>query len=264
MSDEIRSFTITGAAAQGVGGVAAKKRRATRKRGGEEDIPIIRIPNAVANTSANGNLVNNVSNSVNNSVNALANSSANQNMVMGMNVKASNTVANTNAVAKQNLSSVSANVVNVVKNLAPSNNVTPVVTKLNAPMANVPQTNSQPTNQPEQVQGGDEKKIRVELRKKTTVKKVQLHPKKDEPQKHHVPKKMETRKKHRKVLLGVSSLRKRMTRAKKVQKKVKEMPLDKLKEELIQKKLIKPTSKAPESVLRQIATDAQIVAEKAL
>ena len=33
---------------------------------------------------------------------------------------------------------------------------------------------------------------------------------------------------------------------------------------LIQKKLIKSTSKAPESVLRQIAADAQIVAGKAL
>jgi len=42
------------------------------------------------------------------------------------------------------------------------------------------------------------------------------------------------------------------------------MPLDKLKEELVKKKLIKPTSKAPESVLRQIAADAQIVAGKAL
>jgi hypothetical protein len=55
-----------------------------------------------------------------------------------------------------------------------------------------------------------------------------------------------------------------MTRAKKMQKTVKEMPLDKLKEELIKKKLIKLTSKAPESVLRQIAADAQIVEGKAL
>ena len=38
------------------------------------------------------------------------------------------------------------------------------------------------------------------------------------------------------------------------------MPLDKLKEELIKKKLIRPTSKAPESVLRQIARDSQMVA----
>jgi uncharacterized protein YjeT (DUF2065 family) len=55
-----------------------------------------------------------------------------------------------------------------------------------------------------------------------------------------------------------------MTRAKKMHKKVKEMPLDKLREELISKKLIKSTSKAPESILRQIATDAQIVDSKSL
>ena len=55
-----------------------------------------------------------------------------------------------------------------------------------------------------------------------------------------------------------------MTRAKKLRDKVKDIPIDKLKEELIKKKLIKPTSKAPESVLRQIATDAHIVAGKAL
>jgi len=42
------------------------------------------------------------------------------------------------------------------------------------------------------------------------------------------------------------------------------MPLDKLKEELVKKKLIKPTSKAPEGVLRQIAADAQVLEDKAL
>lgn len=105
----------------------------------------------------------------------------------------------------------------------------------------------------------DDKKIKVELKKKHTEKKVQLHQKKDEPKK-----KTETRKKPRKVLLGISSLHKRMTRAKKMQKVAKEMPIDKLKAELIKKNLIKMTSKAPESVLRQIAADAQIVEGKAL
>jgi hypothetical protein len=110
----------------------------------------------------------------------------------------------------------------------------------------------------------DDKKFKVELKKKQATKKVQLHPKKDGIQKVPIPKKSETRKKNRKVLLGVSSLHKRMTRAKKMHKKVKEMPLDKLREELISKKLIKSTSKAPESILRQIATDAQIVESKSL
>ena len=140
--------------------------------------------------------------------------------------------------------------------------------KLAPPVASAPATirreNAPPVIVSEHKEGEDDKKIKVELKKKQATKKVQLHPKKDEPQKVPVAKKTETRKKNRRVLLGVSSLHKRMTRAKKMQKTVKEMPLDKLKEELLKKKLIKPTSKAPESVLRQIATDAQIMEGKAL
>ena len=125
---------------------------------------------------------------------------------------------------------------------------------------------SQPP-QPEQVsqasqqvsqQGG---KIRVELKKKPLTKMVQLHPKKADVPK--VAKKPQT-KKNRKVLLGMSSLHRRVTRAKKVHTKMKDMPLDKLKALLITKKLIKPASKAPESVLRQIAADAHIVEKNAL
>lgn len=127
----------------------------------------------------------------------------------------------------------------------------------------VPATPAQsgaPTNQ---YMTGGVKHIKVELQKKAAVKKVQLHPKKAEAVKHSSQKKNQTRR-ARKITLGVSSLHKRMTRAKKMHKKVKEMPLDELKKQLIAKKLIKPTSKAPESVLRQIAADAQIVAGKAL
>jgi hypothetical protein len=107
----------------------------------------------------------------------------------------------------------------------------------------------------------DSKHIKVELKKKTTAKKVHLNPKKAEAPK--VAKKHQT-KKVRKVSIGVSSLHKRITRAKKVHKSVKEMPLDKLKAYLISKGIIKPTSKAPEHILRQIAADAEVVAKKAL
>ena len=110
--------------------------------------------------------------------------------------------------------------------------------------------------------GADTKIIKVELKKRAQTKKVQLQPKKaDAPVKG--AKKAQT-KKSRKITLGIKSLHKRMDRAKKMTRKVKEMPLEKLREQLIQKKLIKTTSKAPESVLRQIAADAQIVAGKAL
>ena len=105
-------------------------------------------------------------------------------------------------------------------------------------------------------QGGyheQEKNVRVELKKKTEVKSVHLRPKSD------APKKVQT-KRRSKLTLGISSLRKRITRAKHIHRNVKNMPLDKLKEELIKKNLIRPTSKAPESVLRQIARDSQMVA----
>jgi hypothetical protein len=110
-------------------------------------------------------------------------------------------------------------------------------------------------------QGGDNKSIKVELKKKATVKKVKLHPKKVEAVK--TPKKNQT-KKSRKITLGMASLHKRLTRAKKVHHTMKHMPIDTLKKLLIQKKLIKPTSKAPESILRQIAVDSHIVEGKSL
>lgn len=98
-----------------------------------------------------------------------------------------------------------------------------------------------------------EKNVKVELKKKTETKSVHLRPKSDQP------KKIQT-KRRSKLTLGIVSLRKRITRAKHIHRHVKNMPLDKLKEELIKKNLIRPTSKAPESVLRQIARDSQIVA----
>lgn len=122
-----------------------------------------------------------------------------------------------------------------------------------------------PVNTPSQVtlqQGGTVKQIKVELKKKSSAKKVHLHPKKVEAPKTTIMK--NSTRKARKITLGVSSLHKRMTRANKVHKKMKEMKIDDLKKELIHKKLIKPTSKAPESILRQIAADAQIVAGKSL
>jgi len=108
--------------------------------------------------------------------------------------------------------------------------------------------------------GQETKSIRVELKKRDSAKKVKLHPKKESKP---VLKKSLT-KKSRKITLGVASLHKRMTRAKKVHCTMKAMPIDKLKKLLIQKKLIKPTSKAPESILRQIAADSQIVEGKSL
>jgi len=111
-------------------------------------------------------------------------------------------------------------------------------------------------------QAGGVKHVKVELKKRTSAKKVHLNPKKAEQPKAHI-KKHHTRK-IRKVTLGVKSLHKRVTRAKKLHKEVKEMPLDKLKEKLIKGGLIKANSKAPPELLRQIAGDAEMMAKKAL
>ena len=98
-------------------------------------------------------------------------------------------------------------------------------------------------------------KRKVELRKIHPSKKVHLHSKKPAvPGKPAIQKK-----KTRKIVLGLVSLQKRQTRAKKISQKMKEMPLDKLKLHLVEQGLIKKDSKAPESILRQIAADAQIV-----
>ena len=112
---------------------------------------------------------------------------------------------------------------------------------------------------------GGTKIIKVELKKRATMKRVHLQPKRSDALKG-VKKPLSTpqTKKARKVTLAVGALHKRMKRAKKMTRKVKEMSPQQLREHLIEKKLIKPTSKAPDAVLRQIAADAQIVAGKAL
>lgn len=112
-------------------------------------------------------------------------------------------------------------------------------------------------------QHGGTKQIKVELKKKSHTKKVQLQPKKALPQRP-LPLRKNHTKKIRKVTLGVSSLHKRITRAKKLQKNIKGMPMEALKEKLVKGGLIKSTSKAPKQVLEQIARDADIIAKKAL
>lgn len=111
--------------------------------------------------------------------------------------------------------------------------------------------------QPLQPLQGGTRQIRVELKKKQQSKKVKLNPKREMKPKTHT-------KKSRKFVLGIASLHKRMTRAKKMQKTVKAIPLDKLREQLIKANLIKKTSKAPEAILRQIAEDSQLVGKKIL
>jgi hypothetical protein len=137
--------------------------------------------------------------------------------------------------------------------------VTPKISPEPSYIPSTPDKSAGPSGQ--YAQAGGVKHIKVELKKKTTHKKVHLNPKKTDAPKHS--KKHQT-KKVRKVTLGLSSLHKRITRAKKLHKKVKEMSIETLKDKLVKGGLIKVTSKAPESVLRQIAADAAVVKNKAL
>lgn len=68
--------------------------------------------------------------------------------------------------------------------------------------------------------------------------------------------------KTRKVVLH--ALSKKLNKTRHAMKHAKELPIEQVRAVLIDKKLIKPTSKAPESVLRQIYSDSLIVAKKTL
>lgn len=145
----------------------------------------------------------------------------------------------------------------------------PVPSVINILPSHIPSTpnhSSAPTGQ-YAVTGGakqtDTKHIKVELKKKTSAKKVHLNPKKIDAPKAQLTKKHQTRK-VRKVSLGISNLHRRLTRAKKLHKNIKEMPIEKLKDKLIKGGLIKANSKAPEAILRTIAADAEVVSKKAL
>lgn len=137
---------------------------------------------------------------------------------------------------------------------APSMQNSPPSNSIQTPLLQ-PQQQQQPQ---QQLQQGGVKQIKVELKKKHQSKKVKLHPKRE------ISKVNGQIKKTRKFVLGVSSFHKRMKRAKKMQHTVKAMPIDKLREQLINAKLIKKTSKAPESILRQIAEDSQLVGKHIL
>ncbi len=64
--------------------------------------------------------------------------------------------------------------------------------------------------------------------------------------------------------LVVKSLNSKLKRTRHTIKHAKALPIEQIKKILIEKKLIKPTSKAPESVLRQMYTDTLIVSKKML
>jgi hypothetical protein len=73
-----------------------------------------------------------------------------------------------------------------------------------------------------------------------------------------------TQKVSRRIRVSVSALNKRVNRAKTIKKESQVMPIDKLKKELETAGLIKAGSKAPETILRQMYTDFQVLKQRAL
>jgi len=103
-------------------------------------------------------------------------------------------------------------------------------------------------------QAGGSKATKVILQPSTKSKTVHLAPKGvSKP----VPKKSQ---RARRITLRLQTVKKTQTRTNKIQAAVKDMPIAKVREHLISRKLIKPTSTAPEKVLRQMAVDAHLVA----
>jgi hypothetical protein len=73
-----------------------------------------------------------------------------------------------------------------------------------------------------------------------------------------------TQKVAKRIRVSVSGLNKRVNRAKTIKKESQVMPIEKLKKELETAGLIKAGSKAPETILRQMYTDFQVLKQRAL
>ena len=126
----------------------------------------------------------------------------------------------------------------------------PVPAPASVPAAAAPQTSTPlpRTNIPATMLGGKAKVI-LEPPKKTAAKLVAS--------------KSKTRK-SRKIRVSLSGLGKRITRHKKIQKDARVSSIEEIKKTLVAAKLIKPESKAPETMLRQIYADYQTLKNKAL
>ena len=116
-----------------------------------------------------------------------------------------------------------------------------------APTAAIP--SPQQNNIPPALRGGAKTKVVLEPPKKTAAKLVAS--------------KSKTRK-AKKIRVSLTGLGKRITRHKKIQKEARSHSIEEIKKILVAAKLIKPESKAPESILRQIYADYQTLKNKAL
>ncbi len=100
--------------------------------------------------------------------------------------------------------------------------------------------------------------------KKPKAMKVVLTKKNHGPGATPVPADGPSNKKQRKVTLGIQHLKRRVTKARRLNKITKALSLDQIKKELLAAKIIKEDSKAPEAILRQMYADAKLITTKSL
>jgi hypothetical protein len=104
------------------------------------------------------------------------------------------------------------------------------------------------------------KKIILAPKKRATkivlTRKHHVHPAAAAAAPHHRP--------ARKITLGMIGHKRRITRARRLHKESRTTPLDEIRKKLVEKGVIKETSKAPESVLRQLYADTLTLAQPTL
>jgi len=155
------------------------------------------------------------------------------------------------------VSEIGAPIINIIKDT--NTPAIPLPQKGGSNSASSQKTNIPPgpvINAKEQTGAGTTK---VVLKKKNRTSKVILKPKTGSTP---LPTSGSPVKKTRRLV--VKQVSKRLKKTRHVVKHAKEMPIDQLRKILITKKLIKPNSKAPESILRQIYADSVIVGKKTL
>ncbi len=121
------------------------------------------------------------------------------------------------------------------------------------------EASSQPTQSTQPSAGGGTTKVVIGEKKPRHVKVILTKKRARTPD--AAPKVAE---KAHKVKLKTGRLRKVMRRAQMIRAKAAELPLERVRAELVKEGIIKSTSKAPESMLRQMFADAKILSAKTL
>ena len=111
-------------------------------------------------------------------------------------------------------------------------------------------------------QSGGKPKVVLKASKKPTHKVVLSVSKVVAPVVH--TQKAKTRKVSKKITFSLKNLRKKLTTAKTIKKHSEEKSLDEIKKLLVETKLIKPDSKAPETMLRHMYSDFMMLKHRAL